>query len=249
MQLFFSDMQKISNIIFDFGNVLLDIDPPRTWKGFEFVFGDSYAEVQQMVTAENLFDRFEMGLMPESEFVAALCAASHREVAPETIVDIWNAMLLRQPLHRLQMLLNLRAAGYQVYLLSNTNETHIRWVRRHLAELGVKDFEETYFTKAYYSHDVKMRKPNADIFEFVLSDAGIRADESLFIDDLEANVRTAATLGLQTIHHDPNEEIEIVLKNILDWSKNIFLSTKQIIPLWCVLTELSITRLFLFQST
>ena len=56
------------------------------------------------------------------------------------------------------------------------------------------------FEKVYYSHEIGLRKPNADIFQYVLSDTGIDPDETMFIDDFIENIETARQLGFQTIH-------------------------------------------------
>ena len=53
-----------------------------------------------------------------------------------------------------------------------------------------------------------MRKPNEDIFKFVLRDAGIIPDETLFIDDLYGNIETANKLGIKTHLLVPGERIE-----------------------------------------
>ncbi len=205
-------MVNIRTIIFDFGNVLIDISIPRTWQLFEVLLGEGYQDALATLQAANVFDRFEMGLISEAEFLETLQRASKRPISQSTILDVWNSMLLQQPKHRLDMLLELRKK-YQVLLLSNTNETHIRWVHAHmLRDLGIADFETTYFDHAYYSHDVLMRKPNADIFEFVLADANILPQETLFIDDNADNIAMAASLGIHTLHHNPENDIVAVLQ-------------------------------------
>ena len=55
---------------------------------------------------------------------------------------------------------------------------------------------------------INLRKPNADIFEFVAKDAGIDPQETLFIDDLENNIATAAQLGFKTHLLLEGEKIE-----------------------------------------
>jgi len=80
-------------------------------------------------------------------------------------------------------------------------------------EYDITDWDTRYFEKTYYSHLVKMRKPNEDIYNFVLSDAGIEAEETLFIDDNPANIKTAAALGWQTILHNDGRDITTVLQD------------------------------------
>ena len=79
-------------------------------------------------------------------------------------------------------------------------------------EYGIKDWDTRYFEKTYYSHLVKMRKPNTDIYNFVLKDAEINAEETLFVDDNAANIKTAAALDWQTILHNDGRDITTVMQ-------------------------------------
>ena len=107
-------------------------------------------------------------------------------------------MLLTIKPERLEMLLELRKK-YKVFLLSNTNETHLAFVDGYLRTVygfDIQHFSTVYFDKAYYSHEIGLRKPNTSIFQFVLDDAGLKAEECLFIDDIAVN--TEGVVGAQT---------------------------------------------------
>ena len=67
---------------------------------------------------------------------------------------------------------------------------------------------DDYFVKAYYSHKIHRRKPYPLTYQFVLDDAGIRADETLFIDDSVNNIEGAKKARLQVHHLLPNSKIE-----------------------------------------
>jgi len=54
------------------------------------------------------------------------------------------------------------------------------------------------FEKTYYSHFVGLRKPDPAIFEKVLKENNLVAEETLFIDDIAANLEAAEALGIQT---------------------------------------------------
>ena len=64
------------------------------------------------------------------------------------------------------------------------------------------------FTKPYYSHKMGLRKPDKEIFEFVLADSGLEAGETIFIDDNAMNVATAQSLGIGTLHLTPGKRVE-----------------------------------------
>ena len=124
--------------------------------------------------------------------------SSHTGLIDENqITTAWNSMLLHWRLESLSFLKTL-AKKYKLYLLSNTNDIHLAAVNNLLKQETGKESIDDLFTKAYYSHKINLRKPNADIFEFIAKDAGIDPQETLFIDDLENNIETAASLGFKT---------------------------------------------------
>ncbi len=201
----------IDTIIFDFGGILLDLDYTATDAALRRLFrldfdGRAYPEHYQTI-----LDEYEMGLFSEGSFMHRLQRTVDHVVTEREILDAWNAMLLSIPKARLDWVLTLRE-HYQVYLLSNTNHTHIQYVHREmLPSIGVAGFEEVYFEKAYYSHDVKMRKPNVNIYEHVIADAGIDPQRALFIDDNHDNIAGARQAGLHAAWHDPQLEIREML--------------------------------------
>ena len=94
---------------------------------------------------------------------------------------------------------------YVVYLLSNTNEIHWKWACENV--FPYRGFRvEDYFEKIYLSFEMKMVKPDAEIFETVLADANIDPKETFFIDDSEANCLAAQALGISTYTPQANED-------------------------------------------
>ena len=133
---------------------------------------------------------------------------TRRPIDEKTIIDSWNTILAGLPSARLHWLRKL-GQKYKLYLLSNTNAIHIEWLHAHLqdrAGMTIHDFN-ALFVKPYYSFKINLRKPNREIYEYVLTDAGLRAEETLFIDDMEENILSARTVGLRTIHHQAGTEI------------------------------------------
>lgn len=192
----------IKNIIFDFGNVLLDIDIPRTFDSLAHYLGEDYRQKLIKIYPEgNLFDDFEVGKIREDFFLETLRNVADTPLSIRTLREAWNAMLMCIPPQRLEMLVRLRQ-NYRVFLLSNTNETHLEWVDGYLRQVfnfDIQYFNKTFFEKAYYSHEIGFRKPNANIYEFVMQDAQILPNETLFIDDNADNIAMAQQLGWQTI--------------------------------------------------
>ena len=208
----------LKNIIFDFGNILIDLDIERTWASLQHFVGDDYqAKLKTFYPNGNIFIDFEIGEISEREFLETLRLCADHPLSMRHIKESWNAMLLTIKPERLAMLLELRKK-YKVFLLSNTNETHLAFVDGYLRTVhgfDIQHFSSVYFDKAYYSHEIGLRKPNDTIYQFVLDDAGLVAEECLFIDDIAANTEGGKRVGMNVYLHPVGEEIVEVMHSLL----------------------------------
>jgi putative hydrolase of the HAD superfamily len=200
-------MKDLKNIIFDLGAVLLDIDYDKTTNAFLALGYDHFTDMYSKFKVNSLFDHFETGQISNPEFFEEMISAGNGNVTEDDIRRAWNAMLLdfrESSFHYIEKL----SGKYRIYLLSNTNAVHqSEFESRFLEQMKTKPFRE-YFTRAYFSNEVGLRKPNAEIFEYLINDAGIKPEESLFIDDIKANTEAAQKLGFKTHILLPHERIE-----------------------------------------
>lgn len=207
----------IKNIIFDFGGVLLDIDYQRTYDALSRLLNITFdPDKLADETKKVLFD-FETGHINTESFVWNVQRLGDNNLPPKTndIFHAWNAMLIGWNPEKFAFLKELKKK-YRVFLLSNTNELHLNWVYNDLRMLhGIIDFDHRFFEKTYYSHLLGMRKPNKDIFYFVNQDARLNPSETLFIDDIKANVEGGDSIGWHTYHHNPNEDLINIFRNSL----------------------------------
>ncbi|MDE7091256.1 MAG: HAD family phosphatase [Bacteroidales bacterium] len=198
----------IKNIIFDLGGVWLPIDERRTLAAFAALAGSQEAAALAARLQPDIL-AYELGEIDDRALLGRLGRALRR--APDTppasdqaLTDAWNAMLLPFPEAHLPLLEAL-GDGYRIFLLSNTNALHIRYVEQDFQRRfpGRKPFLQ-HFEKAYLSHELHLRKPQPEIYTHVLRDAGLDADGTLFVDDRAENIAAAAALGLHTYHHPAN---------------------------------------------
>ena len=199
--------KPIKNILFDMGNVLFSIDYKKTEDAFVALGYGNFSQMYSQFTADDLFEKLETGKISTEEFYKKLIAAHPGKINEEQISIAWNGMLLHWRMESLAFLKTL-AKDYRLYLLSNTNEIHLKAVNNLLKQQSGKECIDHLFTKAYYSHKINLRKPNTDVFEFIANDAGIIPEETLFIDDLENNIEAAVFLGFKTHLLLENETIE-----------------------------------------
>jgi putative hydrolase of the HAD superfamily len=204
------------NIIFDFGNVLFDLDLPAFEREMKRYAGENtYETAKAQLLQERVFELYETGGMSTEEFVGKISGASG--VSPEQVVSAWNSIFILFPRHRLNMLLDLRKQ-HKVFLLSNINPLHEAWIADYMEhEYGLRDYESLHFDGVYFSHLIRLRKPTREIYEYVLADAELKPEESVFFDDLPENVEAASALGIQGVWHDPKTEIVERLKQMKLW--------------------------------
>ena len=200
-------MEKIENIIFDLGGVILDIDYNLTRIAFEKLGIVNFDEMYSQASADKLFKKLETGEMPEDKFYKELNICTGLHLSPEEINKAWNAMLLSFREKSLQFLDDLKNK-YQLFLLSNTNYIHMAAFKKiYHAKNRAKTFEE-YFNKAFYSCEIGLRKPDAVCYRWILNELNIEPGKTLFIDDSLQNVEAAKKAGMQTVHLTAEKSIE-----------------------------------------
>ena len=187
-------MKKISAIILDLGGVILNLDQERTYKNFAKLGFD----LDQMNDESTIFNDFEKGLITEKEFRQAIKTFLKESVSDEQIDAAWNSMLLDLPKERIELIKILKKK-YEVYLLSNTNVIHIDFFRNYFDKNFKHENWNSLFNKIYYSHEIGLRKPDANIFEFVLKETAKDPRECIFIDDNKLNLNGAESCGIRTI--------------------------------------------------
>ena len=189
----------INTIIFDFGNVFINLDIDNAIKKTLETLG--IETLSEEMIAFNAF--YEQGLISTDEFVE-FYMENFPKLTQEELIDIWNFIIKDFPKHRLEFIQQLKKEDkFKLILLSNTNELHIDYIKQH-----VPFYEEfkSCFDAFYLSQEINLRKPNKDIFEFVLNENKLDAHTCLFIDDNESNIKTALNLGLKTWHITPYKE-------------------------------------------
>lgn len=199
----------IKNIIFDFGDIFINLDKPAVFKALANV---GYTEVTPEL--DDIFKAYEMGLMTSENFILKLNEI-FPSATPKELKDAWNSILLDFPENRLLFLEQLAAEKkYRLFLLSNTNEIHIDYVINAMGEAQFNRFKDC-FEKFYLSHEIKLRKPNKDIYEFVLNENNLIAEETFFVDDTQENTAASAALGIKSWNLLVGKEDIIQLKTKL----------------------------------
>ena len=202
--------KNIKNIVFDLGGVLVDLDFKSAINGLQKAGFANVKEQLQAFDREGIFQKFELGEMTAEEFRSAIRENSTVTLTDEEVDALWNLMLLEIPREKLELILDLRGK-YMVYLLSNTNSIHWDYVCKNA--FNYRGFRVSdYFEKTFLSFEVHLAKPDKAIFERMLEDANLLAEETLFIDDSEANCKAAAEVGIHAYHYHIGDDLKEIFK-------------------------------------
>ncbi len=198
----------IKNIIFDFGDVFINLDKQVIYREME-KFGGAIEPTPEILV---LNDTYEVGGISSESFIENL-GQVYPQAKSEEIIKIWNSMLLDFPDERLEFIEALAEEGdYRLFLLSNTNALHIPHVEKIMGGEKFHRFKNS-FEKFYLSHEINLRKPNPEIYEFVLNENGLKAEETFFIDDTKENTEAAEKLGIRSWNLQVGQEDIVQLKS------------------------------------
>lgn len=195
----------IKNIIFDLGGVILNIDLRKTQDAFTALGVKNIDEVFRMGHIDSFFKSYETGAINDAEFIASVQKLAGIQLAPEIVIEAWNALLIDFPQERINFLKKIKSK-YRLFLLSNTSALH--HTRFH--EMFKQEFSgslDDLFDKAYYSHIIKLHKPDTASYKLITDENRLDPGETLFIDDSIANMEGAERAGLKGMHLAPGKTI------------------------------------------
>lgn len=199
-------------LIFDLGNVIIDIDYQNSLR----LIRNQVSElIQDRVTGFYLTDfhrDYEKGLIDSPTFRNSVRGYFEQDWEDQKVDELWNSLLLTIPENRLDLIANLKNK-YQIGVLSNTNQIHIEAVDMILMrDHGIENLNQI-FHRVFLSHEMGLSKPSPEIYEKMVSELGTTPDRVVFFDDLEANVKGAASVGIQAVHVTGPEVIFDYLKH------------------------------------
>lgn len=188
----------IKAIIFDFGDVFVNLDKEGTNRKLKEM---NIEDLPETISAKNR--EYEQGFVTSDE-ISDHYRTHFPQLEKESFLESWNSMILEFPEYRFKFIQKLsKEKDYKLFLLSNTNENHIEYIKHNVS--FYEDFKKC-FDGFYLSHEIGMRKPNSDIFEFVLDKNQLQPEDCLFIDDTKENTETASKLGFHTWNLEPTRE-------------------------------------------
>ena len=199
----------INTIIFDFGDIFINLDNKAPRVAFAKLGLKAWSE-----DLDKLNLSFEKGKISELQFLEGF-QEKMPKASIEEIRNAWNTVLMDFPLYRLEFL-QMLSQKYRLFLLSNTDAIHIDRFQNVAGTTFYREFYEC-FERVYFSFELGMRKPDAEIFNYLIKKHDLTPKRTLFIDDKKENTDAALALGFQVWNLQVGKEdvVELFDKKII----------------------------------
>ena len=204
---------NVKNILFDFGGVIVSLSKQNALNRFKEIGFQQIDEYLGEFRQKGIFLDYETGKINRDDFLKEFRRIGNNNASMEEVDSAWMAFLLDIPAYKYQLVKDLREK-YNVYLLSNTNPSVMKWANSSAFSPEGKTINE-YFDKCYISYELGCAKPDKQIFDLILEDSGMKPEETLFFDDGPANIEAAQALGFQTYLTDQDEDLRKVFERVL----------------------------------
>jgi epoxide hydrolase-like predicted phosphatase len=182
----------LKNIVFDLGGVVV----AHNEEGFKAKLGEFFSFVfgPDMKCVPSFWVDYDLGILTIDETAAEVAKYRNCDVA-EAKANMLQAIALQEEVApTVELIKELKAKGYKLYVLSNMSKEYIEYLRK------LPVFE--YFDYQVVSCEIHLGKPNPKIYEYLLSHCGLTASETIFIDDRKDNVEVAEQVGITPFHFD-----------------------------------------------
>ena len=188
-------LDGIDCVIFDFGEVLIELDYPKVISGFSKVAQKNEEEIRELVVTAPLLQDLEVGKITPQEFREGVTHLLDTSLNDIEFDEIWNSMLKNLPKSRMDLLEKVNDK-YETYILSNSNVIHEKAFNKMIKEVTGKSSLHSFVRKCYFSQNIGLRKPFKECYEYVIEDIGITPEKMLFLDDRLDNIEGAKSVGL-----------------------------------------------------
>lgn len=204
----------IKNIVFDLGGVIMALDPAEALRRFKALGLSDAERYLDSYTQSGIFGNLEEGKITAEDFRSKLSSLTGHELTFDECKHAWLGYRKDVPQRNLDLLKELRAKGYRLILLSNTNPFMMDWALSSEFD-GKGSSLNDYFDALYLSYRLGIMKPAPDFFRQVLDNENILPEETLFVDDGPRNVEAAGKLGFITMCPDNGSDWTGELRSLL----------------------------------
>ena len=195
-------------LLFDLGNVLVDISFDRTFEHWGRAAGLETGQVRDRFSFDAAYERHERGEITAAAYFQTLRGSLGIDISDTDFLDGWNAMLVGEVVG-VRKLLERVQGRFPLYAFSNTNAVHYAlWSVEYGTMLAP-------FRQVFASNEMGLRKPEPEAFMAVVAAIGVPPERILFFDDSQVNVEGARQVGMAAVLVSAIDDVADALDRIL----------------------------------
>ncbi|MFC1533238.1 HAD family hydrolase [Thermodesulfobacteriota bacterium] len=199
---------SVDALLFDLGGVVIEIDFNRAFSHWSVYSNQDLETIKSRFKFDSYYERHERGEIKGSEYFSSLRRSLDISIRDEDFIAGWNSIYVGEIPGVATVLADIKEK-LPIYAFTNSNLTHqsiwsIKY--RHILNL---------FRKVFVSCEMGMRKPESEAFRTISREIGVRLERILFFDDSPENISGAKKIGMQAVHVESSNDIEIGLKGFL----------------------------------
>ena len=194
----------IKVIFLDLGKVIIDFDPAIPLAQLTHYSDLPMPKIKELISKTDVLSNFDMGMFSEKDFYTAMVRDLKLDISKEDFNNLWNSLFLPVPLLSETLLVDL-THYYPVFLLSNTNEIHFKFIWQHYPIVR-------HIENHLLSYELKKMKPNQSIYQIAISRSGVLPKEIFFADDRIENVEGAKTAGINATLFESESQLKIAMR-------------------------------------
>lgn len=193
------ELTGIQNLVFDMGGVIVSVDPGSASQKFAKLTGITRDIIRSWVAEDETFRNYDRGKISEKEFFESVNELLSSELSAKELKEVWASVIVEISPQSVNFLKKL-ANSFDLYLLSNTNPTHLAKVNELLKKATGEKSIASLFKKSYFSFETGLLKPDPEAYRYLIEDAGIKPSQTLLIDDAQEHIKAANKEGWHTLH-------------------------------------------------
>lgn len=184
--------QGIKLILFDLGNVLVDLDYSIAAKRIAYFCEKKPDEIIELLLGSDLTKLFEEGKISPQDFFSQVKKMLGLKISYERFVPIWNEIFFLSAKNRfVYSLANNLRNDYRTAMLSNINVLHYDYIKEHFPVFNI-------FEKIFTSCKMGLIKPDPRIYKQVLEELDVNAEDVFYTDDRKELIDSAAALNINS---------------------------------------------------
>lgn len=198
----------ITHILFDLGNVVIKINFDKCFHQWAKASGGTASELKKLFIFDEAYKRHEKNEISGMEYYKHVCTILKMSISYDEFLLGWNS-IFEESISETVEFIREASGSLNLSVLTNSNLLHRE------KYLNLYESELKLFKNVFCSSQIKLRKPDAETFLYILNELKISEGQLVFVDDLFENIEGARALGIKSVYFQDPKQAVAELRNLL----------------------------------